>query len=497
MRTALGEIPDRFVRDMSMADMHEYLQARRHRPNRRTFLRGVAATGALAVAGPTLWRRSALADGQGPTGIHLAQGPDAARSRVISWSGPAGAAAEMRYGTSAQGMSNVATIVERTVDGVPDRVYHHAELDGLAPSSTYRYEIRLAGGPSRSGSFTTAPATANPFRFAAVGDMGAGDAGTAVTRRISAAHPDLVLFVGDLCYADRTGSGDLNGLAPIPGIQQDLSTWDRWLDQIEPSAGTTPWMFTTGNHEMEAGQGPRGYDGFLARMHVPQTRPGAPYYWFRHQNVAFVALDANDVTYQIRYNAGYTQGAQDRWLADVLPWLRADRTIDFIVVGFHFCMYCTNGFHGSDGGPRDRWGGLFDEHGVDLVVNGHNHSYERTHPTRGGEPSRDDAGWVGGEGSLIRPAQDGTVYVTAGGGGQAVYPASIHPVGTVWTPEGLRAPEPAPWSAVRYAGSHSLLVADVEPRRGSRPATLRAHALSTASASDGSPLVIDRFTLER
>jgi len=43
---------------------------------------------------------------------------------------------------------------------------------------------------------------------------------------------------------------------------------------------------------------------------------------------------------------------------------RADRSIDFIVVGFHNCMYCTNAVHGSDGGNRARWQEKFERLGV-------------------------------------------------------------------------------------------------------------------------------------
>ena len=62
----------------------------------------------------------------------------------------------------------------------------------------------------------------------------------------------------------------------------------------------------------------------------------------RWSNVAFVALDANDVSYEITKNQGYTGGAQQPGSATTLAALRADPAIDFIVVGFHHCMYCSN-----------------------------------------------------------------------------------------------------------------------------------------------------------
>ena len=121
----------------------------------------------------------------------------------------------------------------------------------------------------------------------------------------------------------------------------------------------------------------------------------------RHGNVAFVNLDANDVSYEIPHNLGWTGGRQTAWLADTLAALRADPVVDWIVVGFHHCAYCTNAVHGSDGGVRDAWVALFDQHAVDLVVNGHNHCYERAEPTGAG-----GRGQVAGGGTWEQPNDD-------------------------------------------------------------------------------------------
>src|SRR5690606_15742937 len=131
-----------------------------------------------------------------------------------------------------------------------------------------------------------------------------------------------------------------------------------------------------------------------------------------------------------------TGGAQTRWLAATLAGLRADPGIDWIVVGFHHCAYCSNLLHGSDAGPREQWGPLFDEFEVDLVVNGHNHCYERAHPMRGGRivtelPS-----------GRTWSSRAGTTFVTAGGGGQAPYPTFVPGVSYVTQdPLSLRIPE--------------------------------------------------------
>jgi hypothetical protein len=167
---------------------------------------------------------------------------------------------------------------------------------------------------------------------------------------------------------------------------------------------------------------------------------------FRYGNVAVLALDGNDASFEIPHNLNWTEGAQDAWLRPTLRNLRADPSIDWVVATYHHCSYCTNAVHASDGGPRQRWDGLFDDHDVDLVINGHNHCYERTHPLRRG-----------------RVSDDGTVFVTAGGGGQTAYQASLAPLSYVSLEHG-KVPETAPWSATRY-NDLSFLAADVDGKR--------------------------------
>lgn len=114
-------------------------------------------------------------------------------------------------------------------------------------------------------------------------------------------------------------------------------------------------------------------------------------------------------------NKGYTDGAQTAWLDRRLGELRARPEIDFVVVFFHHCMYSTS-THASDGGPRDAWLPLFTQHQVDLVINGHNHVYERTDAVKGGEVGKPVP-----IGATTDPTRDGIVYVTAGGAGVDLY----------------------------------------------------------------------------
>jgi 3',5'-cyclic AMP phosphodiesterase CpdA len=250
---------------------------------------------------------------------------------------------------------------------------------------------------------------------------------------------------------------------------------------------------------MEAWYSPDGYGGQLARFSLPEsgfdarTAPGV--YAFTYGNVGVVALDANDVSYEIPANFGYTEGRQTRWLDRTLAELRSAADVDFIVVFFHHCAYSTS-THASDGGVRAAWLPLFARYEVDLVVNGHNHVYERTDAIRGGEVGRPVP--VGG---TTDPRRDGIVYVTAGGGGKELYgfPGGVkesyegnttrhEPVDTFrWTRSRDTRAESVQWSRVRYRGFSFL---SVEAVSGAAP-RLKVSAL----ASNGER--IDHFEVRR
>lgn len=487
METPFGTVPDALVGRGSMAEIHEHLTGRR--VSRRSVLRaGMLAAGAV-VAGPVLWRQPGYA-ALPPAGRHLAFGADPRSEMAVSWS-TAGPVANPVLDVGLDESYGATFAAEtRSVVGTPS-LYHHVRVPGLQPDTAYVYRVRHDGGESTPASFRTAPDDAEPFTFTAFGDQGTSEDASAITQVVRDAAPAFQFHVGDLCYAYRVGLG--NPLEPAPPIQAltpiltDQSVWDVWLATITAQAATAPWMTTTGNHEMEYGYGPLGYDSYNARFALPQNGPaGAPdVYAFRYGNAGFIALDGNDASYEIKANQGYTNGAQDAWLRTTLAAMRNDSAIDFIVVGYHNCSYCTNIVHGSDGGPRDRWGATFDEFAVDLVINGHNHQYERTHPIRAGKPVRDAPA-----GATIMPATDGTTYITAGGGGQLGYQASTYPLSAVTISLGLRVPELADWSATRYLDL-SLIAVDVAPRDAQGVATMTIRALRI----DGSEL--ERVTLRR
>ena len=184
-------------------------------------------------------------------------------------------------------------------------------------------------------------------------------------------------------------------------------------------------MFATGNHDMEAlhddnqGRGAtHGYGGHAARLDLPRNGPSAcpSVYSVPYGNVGVVSVDANDLSTEIPTNAGYSAGSQAAWLRETLTRMRADRTTDVVVAFLHHCAFATSKTHASDAGVRAAIAPLFDEFSVDLVLQGHNHQYERTNPIRRGRSSVQAP-----DGATVRPETDGTAYVCVGSGGRPRY----------------------------------------------------------------------------
>ncbi|MFF3496193.1 purple acid phosphatase family protein [Streptomyces sp. NPDC002795] len=486
-------IREQLARRLSMPEQHEYL---RRRFSRRRALTGAAASvgGAAllgggsatgAYAAPLLPTRSAAqVDGSlvAPFGRHLAFGADPKTQMRISWQVPfAVKNPYLRVGSKPWELSRKIPAEARALHTpslskkLPEveQLYLHAALDNLQPGTTYYYGVGHDGfDPADAerlgtlGTFRTAPAAPESFVFTAFGDQGVSYDALANDQVILGQNPSFHLHAGDICYADSSGQGKESDT-------YDARVWDQFLAQTETVAKSVPWMVTTGNHDMEAWYSPNGYGGQSARWSLPDNGPdpsSAPgVYSFTYGSVGVIALDANDVSYEIPANKGYTDGKQTAWLDKRLGELRARDDIEFVVVFFHHCTYSTS-THASDGGVRDAWVPLFAKHQVDLVINGHNHVYERTDAIRG--TGNGEVGKPVPVGASTDPTRDGIVYVTAGGAGKDLYgfgpgvkdsyEGNVHDRESIvtfhWTKSRLPDPDTVEWSRVRYTGFSFLAV---------------------------------------
>jgi hypothetical protein len=534
------------AKKLSIAEQHEWFQQQR---SRRAILKGgLVGAGSVLVGGtllgemgtaaastatsaaksvsaaPTVLRRFTPASSPStiPFGRHISYGANPKTEINIAWQLASPVSSPfVRIGTDPDDLSErVPGIIKNLstpwaditdfLDSVPpaqsaaelpeEQYYGHVSLTNLKPGTTYYYAVGHSGldvtpGSRASGqiaSFTTAPAGPVPFTFTAFGDQGSSYDAIATGNLILTEDPAFHLHAGDVSYAEDGG----DGLVTDP---YDPRAWDSFFVQIASTAAFLPWMVSLGNHEMEAWYSPDGYGGDVQRLDFPGNGPSVcpGTYVFTYGNVGFISLDPNDVSYEIPANFGYSDGAQTAWLQQTLADLRADQNIDFIVVFFHHCAYCTCTTHGCEGGVQQFWTPLFDQYQVDLVINGHNHIYERTDPIRGGSPTT-----TAPIGATIHPETEGTTYVVAGGAGKSLYSFSapdsyegnidnVSPVATyVNEANATTVSEEVTWSQVRYTG-YCLLVVEVTPPTFGRPTTMLVRGLNEGGTE------LDRFTLQR
>lgn len=347
--------------------------------------------------------------------------------------------------------------------------FHHARLTELSPATPYQYQVGHSGKVvSRPEQFRTAEGRRAPFTFTAFGDQGTEipigqppNQPQANTDLARAFNPSFHVIAGDLAYAE--------------GNQ---FIWDEWFNMISPMASSIPWMPTIGNHEIEAqvargatgskdSWGRWGYDPYRHRFDLPDNGFADLYncfYSFRFNGVHFVCIDNNDVNAQIKPNIGYTSGRQHAWVSAELARARLDPEVDFIVVTMHQCAFSSSSKHGSDAGVRKAWFDLFARHSVDLVLQGHDHVYERSHAMRGDRI-------VGrGENGPIYRSDVGTIYVTAGNGG------------ALQEPFNAQQPE---WSAHRTPFKIGTVKVEVDP---DGPGGMARMILGEYWALDGSPI---------
>jgi hypothetical protein len=525
---------------LSIAEQHEWFLQQR---SRRTILKGGVATAGALLAAPLLGSEAGAkvaasrrlspfvpvapgSSGPGgpwvvPFGRHISFGPDPSSTMNIAWqvaspvTNPFVRVGQEPYGLGERIPADIRNVVTPWaditgfIDSVPpalsaaklpeEQYYVHASVGMLLPGTNYYYSIGHDGldptgatpGPL-AGTFTTAPRGATPFTFTAFGDQGISYDAVATTNLIAAQSPAFHLHAGDVSYAENGGDGLLTD-------SYDPRAWDSYFAETALTASQIPWMIALGNHEMEPWYSPNGYGADIDRLDFPGNGPSVcpGTYSFRYGNAIFISLDANDVSYEIPANLGYSGGQQTAWLASTLAELRQDPSVDFIVVYFHHCAYCTCTTHGSEGGVQQYWTPLFDQYAVDLVINGHNHIYERTDPIKWGTPTT-----TAPIGSAINPTSQGTTYITAGGAGKSLYAFSapdsyegdITNEASVTTyvnePGGTADKETVTWSRVRYTG-YCLLVGQVSPPdfRGSTTLTLRG--------LDENGNEVDRVTLTR
>ncbi|KAJ1402710.1 Purple acid phosphatase-like, N-terminal [Sesbania bispinosa] len=243
---------------------------------------------------------------------------------------------------------------------------HHCTLGNLEFDTKYHYEVGI-GHTRRKFWFKTPPEVHPdvPYTFGLIGDLGQTfDSNKTLTHYESNPKKgQAVLFVGDLSYADDHPN-------------HDNVRWDTWARFVERSVAYQPWIWTTGNHEIdfapEIGE-IEPYKPFTYRYRVPYKASGstAPYWYSIKRASAHIIVLAS-------YSAYGKYTPQYDWLKAELP--KVDRTkTPWLIVLLHSPWYNSYNYHYMEGeSMRVMFEPWFVKYKVDVVFAGHVHAYERT-----------------------------------------------------------------------------------------------------------------------
>jgi hypothetical protein len=229
---------------------------------------------------------------------------------------------------------------------------HTATLSsGLKSGTTYYYRV---SGSCAIYSFTIPASNKYPMHVALTGDVGQTEVSEMSFAALEQLDPDFVLLVGDLSYADG-----------YPKL------WDSFGVMAEPFAANYPILTTGGNHEYGFGENAVSY---ALRWPTPYEGTGSHYfcYWGREVGVVHVIALCS--------YAGFTEDTlQYAWLQKYHNTnINRNRT-PWIVVMMHTPFYNSNNGHWMEGElMRRSMENLLYTYGVDIVLSGHVHSYERT-----------------------------------------------------------------------------------------------------------------------
>jgi hypothetical protein len=261
-----------------------------------------------------------------------------------------------------------------TTESSPVKI-HEIKLQGLNPATRYHYQVSYSSTTLEEASFTTAPAPGTcHWRMVAYGDNRTfPETHRRIASQILKLDPSMIIHSGDLVS---------NG--------NSYEQWkDEYFDPMKGLAENITVFPSLGNHE-------RNSPYYYEYMSLPDEN-GESYYSFDYGNAHLIALNSN-----VREEPFDIVSEQTQWL---IRDLKEHASAEWKIVFFHHPLFRCHPSRGIEP-QRWVWQEIFDEYGVDLVVNGHDHYYQRTYAIGNyqGKPSR------------------GIYHIVSGGGGANNYP---------------------------------------------------------------------------
>ncbi|MFD3521327.1 fibronectin type III domain-containing protein [Streptomyces sp. NPDC058653] len=386
--------------------------ARASRPARRRVATGAAAAflGLAVALGGGMTSPAGAAEPAGLTGIVLGVGANESQ-RTVTWYSSTDTAQKLQVAPTAELVNGEFPAGAATFDAMgaaniatSGGFNRHATITGLKEHTGYSYRVGTEGNWSSTYAFKTQDFEGDyDFLFygdpqiGSSGDLAKDQAGWQDTVDVSlAANPDAELLVS---------GGDQVETA------NNESQWSAFLapDKLRQY----PWAATIGNHDV----GGKAYEQHFT---TPNTDRSAPYYsngnpasntsggdyWYIYKDVLFIDLNSN--SYATSQGGGGDAAHLD-YVTDVINKHGAEAK--WKVLTYHHSIY-SPAAHAQDSDNKVRrvdFPTTFSKLGVDLVLQGHDHSYSRSYLNKNGQKENPDEQPGASD---VYPGPGGVLYVT-------------------------------------------------------------------------------------
>lgn len=339
------------------------------------------------------------------TGIVLGVGADESQ-RIVTWYSsedtaqqiqvaPADTVTDGRFPADAATFAATGTANITSAGGYN----RHAVITGLKENTAYSYRVGSEGNWSDVFAFRTHDFEGD-YDFLFLGDpqIGAsGDAakdgvGWAETLKVATAeNPDAELLVS---------GGD---------HVESANNETQWQEFLGPKQlREIPMAATIGNHDV-------GGKAFEQHHFTPNTDRSEAYYdsssstrsggdfWYLHKDVLFMHINSNA-------HSNIKDAQHVEFITDTVN--RHGAQAKWKVVVYHHAIY-SPGSHALDSGNKERranWTEALSDLGIDMVLQGHDHSYSRSYVIKNGQKANPDE--QPGQ-TEVFTGPGGVVYVTA------------------------------------------------------------------------------------
>lgn len=243
-------------------------------------------------------------------------------------------------------------------------LYHHL-LNFILPVTILCFSIIVLSATGAAEDFSALVTTTiktkirnlPDFSFGAAADWACNSNTVNTVNNIINKNPKLVLGIGDYYYSDYYNESLGGGATPAAA--------QCWFKIVKPIQQRL--RIAIGNHEHDSQS--------LLNLYMNRFNLTKEYYSFNYQNVHFLVMSTELPLIGIG-------SAQYNFVNKDLAKAASDPDINWIIVYYHQTSYSTTSIVPPDRKFRDIYHPLFDKYRVDLVLQGHEHTYQRSYPIR-------------------------------------------------------------------------------------------------------------------